>query len=142
MTTEPSAKEDDAFQRLGERLARTTKRSAFAAWLAQGRNYVRLKEQIDARGVRWDEIAAWAFEEGHTGEKRITGIAAKRTYDREAARREKTARARAKPGSPPGTALLNPLLPPAMSPRREPLPGDDGDFVFTPLKRRPKEERE
>ena len=126
MTKHPSEKNDNGFQRLGARLAKTTKRSAFASWLAQGQNYVRLKEQIDAHGVRWDEIAAWAFDEGYTGGQRITGIAAKRAFERQAARRDTPAKTKPKQRDNPVSVAPRP--PPEMPPAA--IPSGDARARF------------
>lgn len=89
---------ENGFKRLGDRLAKVTRRSAFSKWLAEGDHFDRLATEIDKHGVRWDEIAIWAIEEKYASEsadKKFTGLAAKRAFEREAARRKKT------PSAPP-----------------------------------------
>jgi hypothetical protein len=116
----PADQPDNGFNRLGAQLAKATKRSAFSAWLVQGQNYDRLTALIEEHGVRWDVIATWAVVEGHTKGNPLTPIAAKRTYERETARRQKAAqKAGAKPRSQPVT-IGAPVL--AADPQPPPLP--------------------
>lgn len=136
----------NGLKRLEERLTKTALFPTFAAYLRVNFDGF---SQIVARGgpSKWADVAAWAFEERLTGGKEITAASAKRAFEREKQRREAAKVANLQPARTAKAAHLNPLLPPLAlippaMPQREPLPGDDDDFVFTPLKRRPKEERE
>ena len=94
-TDQPIGQPENGFRRLGERLAKETKRSPFSIWLAQEDHFDRLDEQIKRHGVRWDVVAQWAMDEGLTDGQPLTALAARRTYEREAKRR------REQPKSPP-----------------------------------------
>lgn len=96
----PSAQTDPAengFKRLGVRLSKVTKRSPFSAWLAQGSNFESLSAVLEEHGVRWDEIAKWAQEEGHTGGNPITAVTTKRAFEREQAKRKAGPKQRERP---------------------------------------------
>lgn len=85
---------ENGFKRLGARLHKVTRRSNFSIWLAKGDNFKKLTEEKEKHGVRWDEIAQWAIDEGHTNGKPLTAIGAKRAYEREKARRDRKPRSR------------------------------------------------
>lgn len=131
----------NGFKRLGARLAKTTRRSAFSIWLAQEDHYERLDETIKKHGVRWDEIAKWAMDERLTGDKPITGLAAKRAYERETVRRESAEKTQSvtsvkrapsmqpdvRPSQSPNPVRMMPE--PSRKPERKPAADDTSDTL-------------
>lgn len=80
-------KGENGFKRLGDKLAKATKRSEFSGWLSEGSNYDRLTVEFEKYGVRWDQIVEWAKEESLPGADKLTSVGAKRAYERERKRR-------------------------------------------------------
>jgi hypothetical protein len=82
--------EPNGLKRLEEALTSASKRSPFSSYLR--REFDAFSRVIGRVGPRWDVIAEWAKQEGHTEDgKPIKPATAKRAYEREKKRREKLA---------------------------------------------------
>jgi hypothetical protein len=86
--------ETDDLKDLEARLV--AKRAPFPAYLMK--HFDAFARVIARVGPDWDEIADWAFENGHAGKEPISPDAARKAYEREKARRDKlAAKAKAEP---------------------------------------------
>lgn len=108
--------------RLRDQLAKKSRRSRFAVWLASDNNFAEFEVARREIGIRWDAVADWAVEEGlassppgNDEKKGFTAAAAKRAYEREKERRRSSAQeaaataSTAQPG--PTVAVVQPPHP-------------------------------
>lgn len=81
----------NGLKRLEERLTKVARHSGFPAYVrANFATFSRVVESVGRNAAKWDEIAEWANEEGLSGDRKVTAIAAKRAYEREKKRREQS----------------------------------------------------
>jgi len=90
----------NGLKRLETRLTKNAAYPSFPAYLRA--NFDAFSKTIGVGGPdKWEEIAAWAYEERLSGGKEIKGSGAKSAYDREKRRRAKLVKAPAKPAVKP-----------------------------------------
>lgn len=133
-------KPPNGLKRLETRLTKTAAYPSFPAYLRA--NFEAFSKTIGVGGPdKWDEIAAWAFEERLSGGKEIKGSGAKSAYEREKKRRAKLTIVTAKPAAKlmPQQTVVPEAEPRAPAPSRDARARFREQFKQSVIRKKPEE---